>query len=51
MPLHKLFLLLLFLSLSGCATNPVTGEKQFNLMSEDKEMAMGDSYYPVYTQV
>ncbi|MBI4752854.1 M48 family metalloprotease [Candidatus Desantisbacteria bacterium] len=51
MTFPKLLLLLLFLSLSGCATNPVTGEKQFNLMSEDKEMAMGDSYYPVYTQV
>jgi predicted Zn-dependent protease len=47
---HKLLLLLLFLSLSGCATNPVTGEKQLNLMSEDKEMAMGNVYYPVYTQ-
>lgn len=46
---HKLFLLL-FIFLSGCATNPVTGEKQFNLMSEDKEMAMGNAYYPVYTQ-
>ncbi|MBU0699948.1 M48 family metalloprotease [bacterium] len=47
---YKLLLLLLFLSISGCATNPVTGEKQLILMSEDKEMAMGDACYPVYTQ-
>ncbi|MDI6782344.1 MAG: M48 family metalloprotease [bacterium] len=50
MTFYKIVLLLLFLSLSGCATNPVTGEKQLNLMSEDREMAMGDACYPVYTQ-
>jgi predicted Zn-dependent protease len=27
--------------LSGCATNPVTGDRQFNLVSEEQEISMG----------
>jgi predicted Zn-dependent protease len=38
----RVFLLLLLASaLSGCATNPVTGESDFVLMSEEQEIAMG----------
>lgn len=43
-------LLLLILYLSGCATNPVTGEKQFMLMNEQKEISLGEQMYPIYTQ-
>ena len=35
-------ILLLFLALvAACATNPVTGEREFTLMSEAQEIAMG----------
>jgi predicted Zn-dependent protease len=33
--------LLLFALLAACATNPVTGEREFTLMSESQEIAMG----------
>jgi len=39
------------LSLSGCATNPVTGKSQVVLMSEQQELEMGKAYYPVTTQL
>ncbi|NIR28132.1 MAG: M48 family metalloprotease [Gammaproteobacteria bacterium] len=32
--------------LSGCATNPVTGEPDFVLMSEREEIALGRQYHP-----
>ena len=34
------YILLAFLS-CGCATNPATGQRQFSLMSEDQELAIG----------
>src|SRR5437773_1690500 len=34
------YILLAFLS-CGCATNPATGQRQFSLMSEDQEIAIG----------
>lgn len=37
----KLFSVLILLSLSACAINPVTGKKQIVLMSEAQEVAMG----------
>ena len=33
--------LLLFALVAACATNPVTGEREFTLMSESQEIAMG----------
>lgn len=37
----RLQLILLLVLLSGCAINPVTGESDFVLISEDEEIAMG----------
>lgn len=34
-------------TISSCATNPVTGKKQLNFMSEQQEIAMGAEYDPV----
>ena len=43
----KFALLLVFLSLltAGCATNPVTGEQDFVLMSEAQEVKLGRDYH------
>jgi predicted Zn-dependent protease len=32
--------------LSGCAVNPVTGERDFVLMSEEQEINLGKTYHP-----
>lgn len=40
-----------FLSAGGCATNPVTGKSQLVLMSEQEEVAAGQKYYPITTQL
>ncbi|AFJ02932.1 Putative Zn-dependent protease [Methylophaga frappieri] len=37
---------LLFLGLAGCAKNPVTGEQNFVMFSEDKELQLGREYHP-----
>ncbi|NQY27387.1 MAG: M48 family metalloprotease [Piscirickettsiaceae bacterium] len=37
---------LLFLSLMGCAQNPVTGEHDFVMLSEDSEIAIGRTNHP-----
>ncbi len=37
---------LLFLGLSGCATNPVTGDQDFVMFGEDTELQMGRSNHP-----
>jgi predicted Zn-dependent protease len=34
-----------------CATNPVTGESQLVLISEEQELAMGKEYFPIATQM
>ena len=39
--LHRVLLSLGVLCLAGCATNPVTGDREFVLMSEAQEIAMG----------
>ncbi|MGD9328412.1 MAG: M48 family metalloprotease [Cyclobacteriaceae bacterium] len=39
------YLLIIFF-LPSCAVNPVTGKKQFMLMSEEQEIAMGKNYDP-----
>jgi len=37
---------LLFLSLAGCAQNPVSGNQDFVMLSEDSEIAMGRTNHP-----
>jgi len=37
--------------LAGCAVNPVTGQQEIVLMSEQQELAMGARYYPQTTQI
>jgi predicted Zn-dependent protease len=31
---------------AGCQVNPVTGKKEFSLVSQDQEIAMGNAYHP-----
>ncbi len=40
-PLLRTIIIVLLIALSGCAVNPVTGESDFVLMSEDEEIAIG----------
>jgi predicted Zn-dependent protease len=37
----RAILLLFGVLIAACATNPVTGEREFTLMSESQEIAMG----------
>jgi predicted Zn-dependent protease len=39
------YLLLLSIIMSGCAINPVTGEKEFNFVSQDAELKIGAEQY------
>ncbi len=43
-PLTTLLLLVTGLLLTACATNPVTGDSDFVLMSEDEEIRLGQKY-------
>lgn len=38
-------------ALAACAVNPVTGQQELVLMSEQQELAMGSNYYPQTTQI
>ena len=42
---YSLTILALVLTLTGCAVNPVTGEKQLSLISESQELAIGAEQY------
>lgn len=42
----RLALLLTVLLLSACATNPVTGRREFMIISEQEEQALGDRAHP-----
>ena len=42
--MKNLTLLLMFISIVGCAVNPVTGTQDFVLISENEEIAMGREY-------
>ncbi len=44
-------LLLSMIGAVGCAVNPVTGQRQLMLMSEEKEIELGERSYPLYTQM
>ncbi|HEV8232389.1 MAG TPA: M48 family metalloprotease [Thermoanaerobaculia bacterium] len=50
---HALFAVaaLTVLIVGGCSTNPVTGESQLVLVSEQEEVAAGKQYYPITTQL
>jgi predicted Zn-dependent protease len=50
---HALFAVaaLTVLLVGGCSTNPVTGESQLVLVSEQEEVAAGKQYYPITTQL
>lgn len=37
----RTYIAVLALLLAGCATNPVTGDREFNLVSEEQELAIG----------
>ncbi|MEM9836495.1 MAG: M48 family metalloprotease [Bacteroidota bacterium] len=39
-------LILTGLFIHGCAVNPVTGKKQFSIVSESQEIQMGQGYHP-----
>lgn len=39
------------LVMANCATNPVTGQSQVVLISEQQELEMGKQYYPITTQL
>lgn len=41
-----LILFLAALLLGGCAANPVTGQQELMLISEDQEIRMGNQFYP-----
>lgn len=46
---HKIvfsLLVIICMSLTGCQVNPVSGEKQFRLVSADQELTMGHGYHP-----
>ena len=48
--LNKVLLLFVILAIiPSCAINPVTGKKQFMLMSEEQEIALGAQYDPSVT--
>ncbi len=44
-------LLFLLIFISACTTNPVTGERELVLISEDEELSIGIKNYPVTTQM
>ncbi len=39
-------LLVMYLTIISCAVNPVTGQKEFMLVSENQEIDMGREFYP-----
>lgn len=40
------FLIMAGFIIQGCAVNPVTGKKQFSIISESQEIEMGKGYHP-----
>lgn len=42
---HILFIIGLLLFAQGCATNPVTGQKNLIMMSQEQEIALGKKYH------
>lgn len=48
--IKHLFLAAAVLFLSGCGTNPVTGESELQLVSEDQEIQIGEQQYKYLQQ-
>lgn len=46
----RVWLAVLFLGASGCATNPVTGKAELDLLGEEQELALGAQLYPAFIQ-
>ncbi len=44
--MKSLIISLIFSICSGCATNPITGQKEFIIISETQELAIGQQYAP-----
>ena len=42
---------LLAAALTGCATNPVTGRKEIQMISEGQEIQLGQQYYAAVAAV
>ena len=42
--IYLIFLSLIMSYLLGCASNPVTGQQDFVLMTEDQEIDLGEKY-------
>ena len=43
--MKKYFFIIIYLVVSGCSVNPVTGKQDFVMMSENQEIAMGKRYH------
>ena len=43
--MKKYFFLFIYLAVSGCSVNPVTGKQDFVIISENQEIAMGKRYH------
>ncbi|MDY6943244.1 MAG: M48 family metalloprotease [Pseudomonadota bacterium] len=41
----RAFILVVFVGLTGCAVNPVTGEREFNIISTEQEILIGQQNY------
>ncbi|MEM7624011.1 MAG: M48 family metallopeptidase [Planctomycetota bacterium] len=50
LPLTVLLLFILAGPLTGCVTNPATGKQSFNLISEEREIAIGAEAEPQFIQ-
>lgn len=50
--MHNIFLIILgFVFLTGCAINPVTGDRELALISESQEIALGEENYVASRQM
>ena len=45
-PCKLLILASVLLPVAGCATNPITGETELMLLSEDQDIELGKTYAP-----
>ena len=43
--MKKYYFLILYIFVSGCSVNPVTGKQDFVMISENQEIAMGKRYH------
>ena len=50
MPKRQLTCVLILVLLAGCAVNPVTGKREFSLVSEGQEIALGEENYAFMQQ-